>query len=185
MPKKGIDRTKKRKGLTRVAKEALVVDQRQRGVTYKAIGEQLGITKQAVHALYKAAMARQVADFNPVHFLTLQIERHDLLVEAAMKKAVQGDPVHIALAMKIMEQQNKILMLANPNDPEAPAASPVMEAAAVHVSHVAMKDKQARERMRAKVEAARAERMAEGEVDPEDEAIIDVAPGMPTVELVQ
>lgn len=108
-------KTSSRKVTSKVRREQALLLRRS-GLSYTRIGEQMGITRQAAHALVKKALAEIQASLEETgkEIITLEVERLDRMTEALWDKVIDGDTTAIEKNLKIMERRAKLLGLDSP-----------------------------------------------------------------------
>jgi len=105
--------------MKRAAKEQAAVrqlkalDLRKAGLTYQAIGDRLGISRQAAHKLVKAAVDAVKADSaeSASDLIAIESQRLDHMQVALWSSAMKGDPKSIDRILRIMERRARLLGL--------------------------------------------------------------------------
>jgi hypothetical protein len=95
-------------------REALAL--RRRGMTFAAIGAELGFTEQAAHRAVQRALAKLAEESRKeaVHLRTLELARLDALLEGVWSKAISGDVPAVGAVLKISERRAKLCGLDAP-----------------------------------------------------------------------
>lgn len=101
---------------------------RKMGATYREIGKQLGITKQAANVAIKRVLAETIAQTmeSVEEVRCLEVERLDRLLLGIWDKARNGDEHAVGCALKIMSRRAELLGLDAPrrtdigSDPNRP-----------------------------------------------------------------
>ena len=89
---------------------------RKAGMTYKQIGEQLGISFQAAHKLVISALDEITKKINEEadQLRTLEVERLNTLFLSMYNKAIKGDHGAVDRCLRIMERRARLLGLDAP-----------------------------------------------------------------------
>lgn len=104
------------RGVTAAARAQRALELRGAGATYQAIGEALGITKQAAHEAVKKAMA-EVAEIVKSEAETvreMELARLDRMQVGLWTRATEGDARAVETVLKIMERRGRLLGLELP-----------------------------------------------------------------------
>ncbi len=86
---------------------------RKAGLTYVAIGQELGISEKAVrkHVLAALALSRDLSESDARDIRTLELERLDALLVGVWGNARKGDAEAVRAVIRIMERRAKLLGL--------------------------------------------------------------------------
>lgn len=89
------------------------LDLRTRGLTFEAIGRQLGISTQAAHATVSRALARSLAEANAAadNLRALELRRLDAMLAALWPLVEAGDVPAINAALRVGERRAKLFGL--------------------------------------------------------------------------
>jgi len=93
-----------------------VMDLRKKGLSFRAIGAELEISKTRAHTHYKKAMDELLVELQgeAKEVVALEISRLDSLMEAVMPKAEAGDLAAVDRVLKIQDRRAKYLGLDAP-----------------------------------------------------------------------
>jgi hypothetical protein len=118
MPRKHSNLSVARIGRAERAGQAL--DLRKAGLTFKKIGDRMGVTEQRAHKMVTDELARlnSKRSENAEAVTRLELERLDALIAAIWPKAEQGDLTAIDRVLAIMARRAKMLGI----DQEKPSA---------------------------------------------------------------
>jgi DNA-binding CsgD family transcriptional regulator len=99
-----------------VQNQEKAVELRKRGLTYRAIAQQLGMSAPAVHkAVLKAMRAVRVKQDQDAEIVkTMELENLDRLQLAAWPGAMEGNHLLIDKILKVMERRAKLMGLDAP-----------------------------------------------------------------------
>lgn len=95
------------------ARQLAALDLRTRGLTFEAIGSQLGISTQAAHATVSRALARSLVESNAAagNLRVLELRRLDAMLAALWPLVEAGDVGAINAALRVGERRAKLLGL--------------------------------------------------------------------------
>lgn len=102
-------------------RQTLVLQLRQDGWSYRAIGEKIGISYVQAHKDMKAALA-ELHETNleaTADYVALELARLDMLTKGLEPMARVGDPASVNAYMKVMDQRAKLLGLYAPTKVDA------------------------------------------------------------------
>jgi len=94
-------------------REALAVDLRAEGLTYREVGERLGITRQMATRVVKRGLATLVRE-RGAEMLALDNERVDMVWRAMWPHARAGSAPHAMVCLKALERRARLFGLDAP-----------------------------------------------------------------------
>ena len=97
-----------------------VVEYRKVGLSYREIGEKLGISPKAAKQLVseEVNMLEDLANDEPVVARRMQLERINRMRLGLMSKAAKGDAQAVSAILKCDEHENKLLRVHENEDPK-------------------------------------------------------------------
>jgi hypothetical protein len=111
-------------------REALAVDLRAEGLTYREVGERLGITRQMATRVVKRGLATLVRE-SAAELLALDNERVDMVWRAMWPHARAGSAPHAMVCLKALERRARLFGLDAPARSEVTAHITAEETAAL------------------------------------------------------
>lgn len=89
---------------------------RLRGLSYREIGRQLGVTEQRVHQIIQKELKilTERLNSNVEELRTIEDERLNVMLRALMPKAVRGEEAAIDRVLRIMDRRAKFYGLDTP-----------------------------------------------------------------------
>jgi hypothetical protein len=145
-PNPANDPAGQRRILARMVEDGCL-DLRIRGLSYREIAKDIGISAAGVHKAVRRALAKVQGRLNEsaTAVLTLECERLDLMLQVVLDKALRGDLTAVAPALKIMERRARLLGLDAPTqvvslmpglrEPTQPILEGVIELQALKEDH--------------------------------------------------
>ena len=107
----------------------LALEMRARGLPYREIGEQLGVSMQAAHRLVVTALEalRTETGEAAADLRTLELERCDKMLAGLWEAATSGDTGAVSAALRVAERRSRLLGLDAPQKAEVsgPAGQPI------------------------------------------------------------
>jgi hypothetical protein len=103
--------------LTAAQRKEKALNYRKAGMTYRQIGEQLGVTFQAAYKMVIGAL-EDINDRireNAEELRSLELERLDTLFLAMYNQAIKGNQGAVDRCIRIMERRSKLLGLDAPS----------------------------------------------------------------------
>ena len=102
--------------ITAAERRAQALDLRLAGYSFEAIGQQLGISKQAAYKHVSTALEtlHTQTDNSAEQLRALELERLDALLKGCWTAASAGDPESTRVALKVLERRAKLLGLDAP-----------------------------------------------------------------------
>lgn len=102
--------------ITAAERRAQALDLRLAGYSFEAIGQQLGISKQAAYKHVSTALEtlHTQTDNSAEQLRALELERLDALLKGCWTAATAGDSESTRVALKVLERRAKLLGLDAP-----------------------------------------------------------------------
>ena len=102
--------------ITAAERRAQALDLRLAGYSFEAIGQQLGISKQAAYKHVSTALEtlHTQTDNSAEQLRALELERLDALLKGCWTAASAGDPESTRVVLKVLERRAKLLGLDAP-----------------------------------------------------------------------
>lgn len=96
------------------------------GLTFEAIGQKLGITRQAAHQQVSAQMAAVAAETRALatQALSLELERVDYVLRSLAPKVAKGDSKAATAYLRAMDRRAKLLGLDAPTRADTTVSGP-------------------------------------------------------------
>lgn len=110
----------------RTASSTTALQLRTEGLTFEAIGQRLGITRQSAHEAVKRALEVVAVERRGLaaHLLDAELERVDFVCRSMAPKVAKGDPKAAMAFLKAQERLSKLLGLDAPTRADTTVSGP-------------------------------------------------------------